>query len=1055
VRRRVSAVLVAVAVVVMSFGISAPALADPPDGPYQVVGTVSGPDGQPVEGALINATSYGMAFQQSSDETDADGAYVITGLDEGDFRVWASVSPYRLFEQYSVEVGTTSPSPRVDIALKYPPVESASLTGVVKDSATNLAISGASVYLSFALEDGFYITKSVTTDSAGVYSIPAVAPTPAGTDASLMFSVGGGTAYYSKSLRVVLQVGANVRDTRLAPVVPGSGSISGTVTLSEPGAISTASVSLYPWGGTGSSIANDTVTFDGDGDGDGDGVGDYDLTGLQDGKYFINVYAPGTAFQSILVKVDSGASDGGDVVRPIDLIVYDSGDSVVSGTIVDDRLDAPVQGVNVSLSPFTGVKAPYGNTYTAADGSFSFGDLPDGQYGLSYYVWSLTPPAGTLGYTQTTAYLEVVIDDGEVVGGPLELAVTSVLPGDGVVQGRVRDAETYLPIAGVEVEVRFPGMGFETLTTETDATGRFQQGTLPDGDYYLTLSADGYLDGYGTVSVVDGGTTSVVMPLQPASGSTVGFDEGTLTVTVFDLDDEIVDDAYVSVWSEGSSQGWNGYTDAEGIVEFTGITEGTWGISAQASKPGGGPRSFVVPQVVISAGNPHEDIELKEGRPATIAGHVDLRDFGPGPLYVIAYTPSGLFWNQTLVADDGSYQLDNMQAGGYQVVLHSGNAVNGDAYVEESGERREIDPMRVWWAGDVDDQSSDPADAATIELEEDETRANIDFVAVPGGTVRARVALADGSGSAALPAYRCVTLTAYRLVGSSWIEEPAGSDWACGTEPLVARGLPDGDYRFELKDDHTGSTAWSTVYNGGATSFGAATPVEVEGGETVDLGTLVVRFPEPDDASLEALDLDFLEGSGLDLTAYEDQVSTDDDLEEGGDATVQVGSDLAGQWVNVSLNSTPIVVGDSWQQVAADGSVTVVIPDGVAGSHRLAVGDSAGRLIGWTSVEIAEGATAEAPTGGSTTGPAKPTKSAAKPAGSSSAVVVTPPPEPTASPTPIATDEPETSPSADPEPTASDDAPASDSGWILWVVGGGLVVLVGAAAVLIFRRRLV
>jgi surface-anchored protein len=77
--------------------------------------------------------------------------------------------------------------------------------------------------------------------------------------------------------------------------------------------------------------------------------------------------------------------------------------------------------------------------------------------------------------------------------------------------------------------------------------------------------------------------------------------------------------------------------------------------------------------------------------------------------------------------------------------------------------------------------------------------------------------------------------------------------------------------------------------------------------------------------------------------------------------TLQVGADRAGSWVSAWLFSTPMLLGGDWLQVSPAGSVAVTIPaDAALGSHRIAVFDADGALVGWQPLEIATVANAKA-----------------------------------------------------------------------------------------------
>ena len=118
-----------------------------------------------------------------------------------------------------------------------------------------------------------------------------------------------------------------------------------------------------------------------------------------------------------------------------------------------------------------------------------------------------------------------------VVRGPLiaaaALALSAVLlaaPGDAVSQerrgdpvsitGRVVDAVTGDPIAGVEVVVRGAGAGPDgNLRAETDADGQFQVSTILVGEYRLELSHTDYNPAVGEFTVMRPG--SFVTSMKP------------------------------------------------------------------------------------------------------------------------------------------------------------------------------------------------------------------------------------------------------------------------------------------------------------------------------------------------------------------------------------------------------------------------------------------------------------------------------------------------------------------------------------------------------------
>jgi len=88
--------------------------------------------------------------------------------------------------------------------------------------------------------------------------------------------------------------------------------------------------------------------------------------------------------------------------------------------------------------------------------------------------------------------------------------------------------------------------------------------------------------------------------------------------------------------------------------------------------------------------------------------------------------------------------------------------------------------------------------------------------------------------------------------------------------------------------------------------------------------------------------------------ALQNKITVNDATVAAGDKlTIGVGTAFAGQYVSVWVRSTPINLG-GWQQVSAAGTVTAVVPAGLAaGTHSIIVQDAAGAVIGWTEITVA------------------------------------------------------------------------------------------------------
>ena len=94
-----------------------------------------------------------------------------------------------------------------------------------------------------------------------------------------------------------------------------------------------------------------------------------------------------------------------------------------------------------------------------------------------------------------------------------------------------------------------------------------------------------------------------------------------------------------------------------------------------------------------------------------------------------------------------------------------------------------------------------------------------------------------------------------------------------------------------------------------------------------------------------------------------------EDVKQGGTVTIALdgGSAHAGQWVAAWMFSTPVLLGGDWQQLDANGALTVRVPaDASPGAHRIAVFDTAGALVGWQSIAVAAADTGDGGGTGST-----------------------------------------------------------------------------------------
>ncbi|GJL65200.1 MAG: hypothetical protein NPIRA05_01710 [Nitrospirales bacterium] len=149
---------------------------------------------------------------------------------------------------------------------------------------------------------------------------------------------------------------------------------------------------------------------------------------------------------------------------------------------------------------------------------------------------------------------------------PLEIQLE---PTTGHIKGRVQNTEGGVaPMSVVRI--------IETnLTTTADANGEFSFADLPARQYRLQATLGNQVSGQHTVNVLQGQTSSVILALRPASGTT-----GTLLGTVRKANQMPVPGASVVLSPTGAKQ----TTTVNGVFTFQSLTPGAYKVRAVAGE---------------------------------------------------------------------------------------------------------------------------------------------------------------------------------------------------------------------------------------------------------------------------------------------------------------------------------------------------------------------------------------------------------------------------------------------------------------------------------------
>ena len=238
---------------------------------------------------------------------------------------------------------------------------------------------------------------------------------------------------------------------------------------------------------TGASVANAAVALSGNGESErstqSDADGAYAFEDVSPGTYTLAIVPPaGFVIGAAATRFVTVAS-GVEASPPAFVLARAPGS--IRGTVTDDT-GATVASATVTLS---GNAQPARTAVSAADGVYTFADVPPGTYTLA-----IAPPSGfTLGQDGTTS---LVVASG-VQANASAFVLERVLYGS--VTGTVTDTSG-AGLAGVPIGLI--GIGQPLRTTQTGASGVFTFMDVPAGSYTLVVAAlPGYSISQGTVPV--------------------------------------------------------------------------------------------------------------------------------------------------------------------------------------------------------------------------------------------------------------------------------------------------------------------------------------------------------------------------------------------------------------------------------------------------------------------------------------------------------------------------------------------------------------------------
>lgn len=916
-----------------------------------ISGTVIDSNGEPIPNVQVTLNKPGNQWGDACDgssncqsTTDSSGVYSISGVS------YASVKPQLSLDLSSagftssamMSIQTAMPVSSSSAADIVFPLGAFTLSGTVQEDVTSANIAGAN--LSGTVFLGSYsLSFSATTNSQGEYQVPRM---PNGTGSfSVSKYVSNTSLYLMNSNSFQINNANKTKNAYLIQTPTGTASLSGHITNSSNVGIQNASVNLQE-------ISSGATYF-----GSTDSNGDYSIISLPAGVYRAGFSAQNNRYYSTSVTVGSGAS----VTRNVTLQSYPTGNAVVSGVVTDIRTNQPISGATVG---FYSMSLPFFSATTAADGSWSVSGVPDGTYNF----WLNSPQGSQVSYDYSERDQLVVTGGANVIRND---GLVSIVAGTASIYGTLKNSITHEPMTNVSIGAYRTSGYFAIDNVTTNSKGEFTFTGLPAGQYSINAEVEGYTadlaptdegseqGGGGGPGVplgfVDLETGEAAKFLGKATPMILG--NATVSGVVRTSAGRLVEGAWVGVSTSTGAYLGGTQTNELGQYSISGLPVGS--IVVSTSSPS---INYAVTEQTANLQSSGTTVDLVITAAGIISGSVKDSSGNAIPCAVVkAYRVNNDNTVGTLVSasqadygdsqtpGDGSYNLSHLSPGDYYVRLAQecwGSTIPVTMNFATS-----------FWNSNAPAGTESPIQRVTVTS--GTIVADKDFVVSnSGGSLNGEVGVQTSSGIASLPLGKYAVASIYKLVSGTYVVQGYLTTWLSARSGGMYsfNGLAPGSYKIKFTDPLNSSRGYATTFIGGDT-LDSATVFTVTAGSRQTVPQVGLESKSPN-SNAEAVTSSSLSA------VLEDQIDAPNSIEANQEITVDVGQDMAGEWVSVWAHSTPTSLGD-WVQVGADGTVTATVSEALpAGQHRIVVQDVDNKVIGWTGTTVATSVEGTSSTGG-------------------------------------------------------------------------------------------
>jgi protocatechuate 3,4-dioxygenase beta subunit len=413
-------------------------------------GTVRDEAGRPVKGAVVRAEGGGLwSAAPPAERTDAQGAFVMSGVEPGDYVVVAREGAR------APAIAAVVVEPEGDASVPLTLSDGGFATGRIVDEAGR-PLAGRVRAETFEDRGLPAFASDVMMGEAKADGQFALGPLPPGT---LGLAV---TAPRHASRRVEAWIPARGRTADLGDVALETGlSIRGRVADRDGNGIGGAALLVSATGGDRS---QSEATSEAD--------GAFVVGGLKAGSYQVRARAEGYA--AATARTEAGG-------EPLEIVMEAGGQ--VAGTVVDTQgqplEEARVQARAADTPSFHGERF-YSAPADEGGGRFVLRDVQAGTYDIE---------------AQATGYGTASVTNVRVAPGRTTSAGTITLGRGGVVRGSVVDSEGER-IPGAEVYAdRDTNTRTSNYSAQTDSTGAFEMRGLPTGKFEVRASHPSFAPG--------------------------------------------------------------------------------------------------------------------------------------------------------------------------------------------------------------------------------------------------------------------------------------------------------------------------------------------------------------------------------------------------------------------------------------------------------------------------------------------------------------------------------------------------------------------------------